>query len=82
MSCQGEIVESPSLKERRKDSVADSPLVAVEYPWRMVAGTVRTLLRMAAVLHAEVERGAATARRARGADVNFMVEDFNDNEEV
>ena len=73
-------MESPSLKERRKDSVADSPLVAVEYPWRMVAGTVRTL-RMAAVLHAEVERGAASARRARGADVNFMVEDFNDNDE-
>lgn len=74
-------MESPSLKERRKDSVADSPLVAVEYPWRMVAGTVRTL-RTAAVLQAEVERGAASARRASGADVNFMVEDFNDNEEV
>lgn len=30
ISCQGEMVESPSLKERRKDSVDASPDVAVE----------------------------------------------------
>jgi len=78
-------VSSPSVKERRKDSVADSPVVAVEYPWRMVAGTARTE-RTAAVLHAEVVMGAASAKRARGAAVNFMVVVFVDcvskNEEI
>ena len=72
MSCQGEMVDSSSLNERRNDSVAASPEVAVEYPWRMVAGTERTE-RTAAVLHAEVLTGAAMAKRARGAAVNFIV---------
>lgn len=65
-------MSSPSVKARRKDSVADSPVVAVVYPWRMVAGTARTE-RTAAVLHAEVVMGVASAKRARGAAVNFMV---------
>lgn len=72
---------SPSLKERRKDSVADSPEVAVEYPWRMVAGTARTE-RTAAVLHAEVVMGAARAKRARGAAVNFMLSCFPTSDEL
>mmetsp|Transcript_10797 Transcript_10797/g.16462 ORF Transcript_10797/g.16462 Transcript_10797/m.16462 type:complete len:87 (+) Transcript_10797:748-1008(+) len=78
MSCQGEMVESPSVKERRKDSVADSPAVSVEYPWRMVAGTVRTERTAAEeeVLHAVVVE--ASAKMARGADVNFMVELIGD----
>mmetsp|Transcript_10796 Transcript_10796/g.16459 ORF Transcript_10796/g.16459 Transcript_10796/m.16459 type:complete len:84 (+) Transcript_10796:748-999(+) len=75
MSCQGEMVESPSVKERRKDSVADSPAVSVEYPWRMVAGTAR-MERTEAVLHAVVVE--ASAKMARGADVNFMVELIGD----
>jgi len=32
--------------------------------------------RTAAVLHAEVVMGAAIAKRARGADVNFIVDGF------
>jgi hypothetical protein len=42
MSCQGEIVESPSpVKDRRKDSVDFSPRAAVAKPLSTVAGTMR-----------------------------------------
>lgn len=75
ISCHGEMVESPSANERRNDSVADSPDVAVEYPCRMVAaGMARWFTRRAVVLHAEVAVGIA--KRARGAAENFMVDDF------
>lgn len=38
--------------------------------------------RTAAVLHAEVVMGAAIAKRARGAAVNFMVDGFTKSEEA
>ena len=60
------MVESPSLKATRKDSVLASPDAAVEYEWRMVAGRMKPR----EVLHAEV--GGAMAKRARG-ERNFMV---------
>ncbi len=76
------MVEPPSANERRNDSVADSPDVAVEYPCRMVAaGMVRRFTRSAVVvLHAEVV-ATLVAKRARGAAVNFMVDVLNSSDE-
>ena len=75
------MVESPSANERRNDSVADSPDVAVEYPCRMVAaGMARWLTRSAVVLHAEVV-ATLVAKRARGAAVNFIVDVLNNSDE-
>ena len=77
------MVESPSANERRNDSVADSPDVAVEYPCRMVAaGMARRWFTRSAVvvLHAEVV-ATLVAKRARGAAVNFMVDVLNSSDE-
>jgi len=70
------MVESPSEKATRKDSVSASPEVEVEYPLRMVAGTTRAdrtaeRVRGVAVDHAEAV--VAVAKRARG-EKNFMVD--------
>lgn len=80
MSCHGEILELPSLKASRKDSVLASPTVSVENAsvaaeWNWVASKFlrATLGRAAAVVQAVVARLSSTRESAVLANFIVMV---------
>ncbi len=64
MSCQGEICLSPSLKLRRKDSVAVSPACSVETPKRAAA-----LMDLAPDTRMEEDQALAEPESARKVTV-------------